>query len=480
MNHLVWFRNDLRLCDQPTISSAILSAKSSNSKIIACYIDCPKQWSMHHMAPIRHDFILARVKQLQSELKDLNISFLIKSVDTYDDVSQCLSEICTAHQISDLYFNEELMIYELQRDQKVIDTLCDVKVHKFYSDCLIRPNTIFTQQNNPFKVFTYFKKEWLKQLPTVDLILKPKALNPDNLISNKCNLDVDFDESITKMYPVDEASILQTLRDFVQQKVSSYEQSRDYPSLQGTSKLSPYLAIGALSPKQCLMRLFYEFPNVLNELKTGPMVWLSELIWREFYKSTLVSFPNTMKGKAFLDHFENLQFLNNRALFDKWCIGQTGYPIVDAAMRQLNQTGWMHNRLRMVTASFLIKDLHIDWRWGEKYFMQKLIDGDYAANNGGWQWAASTGTDAAPYFRIFNPTTQGERFDKSGKFIKQFIPELKDIPSKFIHKPHDFATKNSIELDYPKPIVDHKVARLHTLDMYKEAKSQYLSLNPKS
>jgi deoxyribodipyrimidine photo-lyase len=205
----------------------------------------------------------------------------------------------------------------------------------------------------------------------------------------------------------------------------------------------------------------------LEQEKSGASIWLSELIWREFYKHILVAYPYLIKHQPFQADTAAIRWRNNHTLFKAWCDGKTGYPIVDAAMRQLNQTGWMHNRLRMITASFLVKDLHIDWRWGEHYFMSQLIDGDFAANNGGWQWAASTGTDAAPYFRIFNPVTQSERFDSEGTFIRQFIPELVKLNSKEIHWPHKKGTPTA----YWPAVVDHNEARKITLALFTEAKN---------
>ena len=213
------------------------------------------------------------------------------------------------------------------------------------------------------------------------------------------------------------------LRDFCRERVQDYDRKRDIPGEPGTSRLSAALAIGLLSPRQCLARLQAE-QETANESASGPHVWLSELIWREFYQHVAFHFPRVVKGRAFKEETDAIRWRDDEADFQAWCEGRTGFPIVDAGMRQLKQTGWMHNRLRMITASFLVKDLHIDWRRGERYFMSQLIDGEFASNNGGWQWAASTGTDAAPYFRVFNPTTQGKRFDPEGHFIRQYVPEL--------------------------------------------------------
>lgn len=215
----------------------------------------------------------------------------------------------------------------------------------------------------------------------------------------------DYPRVDSQSWPVDFETIRNQLRDFCREQVQNYHQLRDFPAREGTSVLSPYLAIGALSARQCVARLYRE--SSMGALSEGAQVWLSELIWREFYQHLVAIEPNISKSRDFHEWGSRLEWWNDNEKFQRWCEGTTGYPIVDAAMRQLNQTGWMHNRLRMIVASFLTKNLHIDWRWGERYFMSKLIDGDYAANNGGWQWCASTGCDGQPYFRIFNPVSQG-------------------------------------------------------------------------
>jgi deoxyribodipyrimidine photo-lyase len=269
-----------------------------------------------------------------------------------------------------------------------------------------------------------------------------------------------FGEKDSTIWPVAEKKILENLQTFCSERSPDYKAQRDFPALQGTSQISAPLAIGLISVRQCLARLFMEQGDDIWQTDTGAGCWLNELIWREFYYHLYYQMPHPVKGLSFKPLYDQLRWRNDRTEFEAWCAGKTGYPIVDAAMRQLNQTGWMHNRLRMIVASFLVKDLQIDWRWGERYFMQNLIDGDFASNNGGWQWASSSGCDAAPYFRIFNPSTQGERFDKSGEFIKHFVPELAGLEKKALHQPHNVE-------GYPAPIVDHKQAREITLSMYK-------------
>jgi len=249
-------------------------------------------------------------------------------------------------------------------------------------------------------------------------------------------------------------------------KMKDYSDQRDFPSIEGTSRLSVHLRFGTISTRQLVRAVWPKGDE-------GSRTWLSELIWREFYFALLDKNPHVEKH-AYQSKYENLPWDNDKELFIAWCEGRTGVPIVDAGMRQLNQTGWMHNRLRMITASYLIKTLLVDWRWGEKYFAQKLIDFDLAANNGGWQWAASTGCDAAPYFRVFNPYRQSERFDKKGEFIKKYCPELSNVPNKYIHGPYLMPEKVQAESnckigqDYPAPIADYKLNRIRAINMFKE------------
>jgi deoxyribodipyrimidine photo-lyase len=235
----------------------------------------------------------------------------------------------------------------------------------------------------------------------------------------------------------------------------------------GTSTLSPYLASGIVSARQCFHYAMIKRHHAASSV--GFDTWISELCWRDFYKHILVAFPKVCRNQPFKDETKALKWQQDEVLFTAWCNGKTGYPIIDAAMRQLKKTGWMHNRLRMITAMFLTKDLFIDWRLGERFFMQHLVDGDFSANNGGWQWSASTGNDAVPYFRIFNPVLQSKKFDPDGRFIRQFIPEISHLSDQQIHLPH--AKGQVSQLNYPLPIVDHSLARTFTLSQFNALKT---------
>ena len=271
---------------------------------------------------------------------------------------------------------------------------------------------------------------------------------------------------------------LSTFIDGVDAPVFGYAETRNQVDLDGTSGLSPYLRFGMLSGRQAVGAAYGAMLAAPNAAAVkGAEVWLNELIWREFFTTILYSFPFVC-DHSFREMYRRIQWSNDERDFEAWCNGRTGYPLVDAAMRQLHETGWMHNRARMVVASFLTKDLLIDWRWGERWFMQQLLDGDPAANNGGWQWAAGTGTDAAPYFRIFNPVSQSERHDPNGVYIRKYVPELRQVPDRYIHEPWQMPISIQAQSDcilgetYPLPIVDHRWARQRTLAAYKQAKEQ--------
>ena len=250
--------------------------------------------------------------------------------------------------------------------------------------------------------------------------------------------------------------------------IDAYGNARDFPALNGTSALSPYLACGAISPRQCLAAATAADGQRLQAGRAGPTAWITELIWREFYRHVLVGFPRVCRNRAFKVQTDRIRWRRDEDDFGSWCAGRTGVPIVDAAMRQLLETGWMHNRLRMVVAMYLTKDLFIDWRQGERFFMTHLVDGDFASNNGGWQWAASTGTDAAPYFRIFNPISQSRRFDPDGTFIHRYCPELADLGGRAIHDPAALPPPARGAIDYPDPIVDHTRARARVMAAFRE------------
>lgn len=476
---IIWFRNDLRLYDNKVLCSALADAKQHNAAVLGLFIATPVTWQRHNMAAIKQDFIRRRVSCLQHELLQLNIALLALEGADYHAVVAVFSQLAQHYKVK-VFVQADYELDEIQRDNQVANCLekYGSELISFDGQCIMPPGSIRTQQGAVYKVFTPFKRTWLASLSQqgVKCLAKPKPINQALFQVAHISALTGFNymqpgDNSSKAWPVEQDTIIEQLRTFCQQKVADYQQARDFPAVLGTSKLSAYLAIGAISAGQCVARLQLEAQDTWSLAKTGAEVWLSELIWREFYKHILVAYPDLIKHKAFQLETDAIRWSTDKTAFNAWCSGKTGYPIVDAAMRQLNQTGWMHNRLRMITASFLVKDLHLDWRWGERYFMSKLIDGDFSANNGGWQWAASTGTDAVPYFRIFNPVTQSERFDPNGDFIRIYVPELAAIKTKAIHWPHG----SNVIKGYVKPIVDHAQARKITLALFAEVKKTHES-----
>ena len=465
--HLVWFRADLRIHDNFALAAA---CRAKDANVLALFIATPEQWRQHDMAPRQAALLSAYLNDLQHSLAEKGIPLIYKEAHDFAAQRQTVQAICQQHAVTHLYYNYQYEFNEQQRDRQLEKTLAGVVCEGFDDSVMLAPGSVMTGSHEMYKVFTPFKNAFIKRLKEglPECVTAP-AVRGDtitDLPEIKLNYpQQSFDETL---FPASEKAAIARLRQFCAQGAAEYEARRDFPAIEGTSRLSACLALGALSPRQCLHRLLAEQPQALDG--GAGAVWLNELIWREFYRHLMTYHPDLCKHRPFIHWTEQVQWQSNEKLLKAWQHGLTGFPIVDAAMRQLNETGWMHNRLRMITASFLVKDLLIDWRTGERYFISQLIDGDLAANNGGWQWAASTGTDAAPYFRIFNPTTQGQRFDADGEFIRRWLPELKDVPAKAIHEPWVWADKQRVTLNYPRPIVDHKQARVATLAAYEAAR----------
>ncbi len=457
MTSLIWFRNDLRTHDNTALHHAAQHARQHKEALRAVFIAAPGQWQQHAMSPRQQSLIQSALQALQQTLASCGITFELLQADTFADIPALLAAYTEKHNVSALFANREYLVNEMQRDEAVAEKL-NCACHWYHDRLIIEPGALLNGSGQPYKVFTPFAKTWRR----LCVERQPHPLKRPRPLGEKLTAKKrpSFCEPVELGdWPQNEDSALKQLRHFCRERVQDYARKRDLPAEPGTSRLSAALAIGLISPRQCLARLQAEQDSP-GETANGADIWLSELIWREFYQHVAYHFPRVVKGRAFKPETDAIRWRDDDADFQAWCEGRTGFPIVDAGMRQLRQTGWMHNRLRMITASFLVKDLHIDWRRGERYFMSQLIDGEFAANNGGWQWAASTGTDAAPYFRVFNPTTQGKRFDPDGHFIRRYVPELADLSAREIHSP------TSAD-NYPAPIVDHKLAREHAIALFK-------------
>ena len=466
MNSLLWFRNDLRIDDNPALHHFLNQSSSTNSRKAIFFIS-EKQWLAHDWSPIKVDFIRRHAEDFVKVLSKYNITLSLVLVPDFASQVDYLLQYCSDHNVDNVIANSELEFNEQQRDKAC--TKAGLNLTLFEADVIVSKGKVLNQSGKMYKVFTPFKRAWLKHVTEFgfDYLVKPHCEQPtscdDYLQSTLSN---DLKRRISYHWPLARDYLKNKLPCFYQDKLCDYALHRDIPSIKGTSGISPYLAAGLISPRYVLSCLIVKHPDILLATDSPEFTWLNELIWREFYRHLMFHEQRLCKGECFNEKYQRVTWKNDNVLFKAWCEGKTGYPLVDAAMRQLNQTGWMHNRLRMVVASFLTKHLLIDWRLGEKYFMQHLIDGDLASNNGGWQWAASTGCDAQPYFRVFNPIKQSERFDPNGHFIRKYIPELEGIPDKKIHFPHQYINEYSLNVYWP-AIVDHKTARLQAISFYK-------------
>ncbi|MBH3427096.1 deoxyribodipyrimidine photo-lyase [Pseudomonas alkylphenolica] len=466
---LIWLRSDLRIDD-----NTALSAACTQGPTVAVWLISAQQWRSHDDAPCKVDFWLRNLAALKERLAALNIPLLVRQADTWDQAPGVLLHICNELQVQALHLNEEYGVNESRRDQAVEQVLnnAGIAVHRHFDQLLFKPGSILTRSGGYFQVFTQFRKVCYERLHMGLPSLQPSiaAQSPLSFGSDAIPTQVAGFEpppaSLRDLWPAGEAQAHERLARFVDEAAEDYQQQRDFPAVAGTSQLSPYLAAGVISPRQCLLRALAYNQGEFDSGNSGLVTWINELLWRDFYKHILNGYPRVSRHRAFRQETEALPWRHAPEDLKAWQEGRTGIPIIDAAMRQLLATGWMHNRLRMVVAMFLTKNLLIDWREGERFFMRHLIDGDLAANNGGWQWSASTGTDAAPYFRIFNPISQSQRFDSQGRFIKQWLPELAWANEKNIHSPMPsgglFASN-----DYPPPIVDLSSSRQRVLSAFK-------------
>ncbi|WP_221389990.1 deoxyribodipyrimidine photo-lyase [Dyadobacter sp. NIV53] len=426
---IFWFRRDLRLHD----NAGLYHALKSGYKVLPLFIfDRNILDHLENKQDARIVFIYNAVLEIQKELKKAGSDILVH----FGFPAKIWKKLLTEYDIAEVYANNDYEAYAIDRDKEIGDLLAEKKItFKLFKDQVIfEKQEILSGQNTPYTVFTPYSRAWKAKCNEFFLSSYPTEKYYSSFLQ----------ESTAPIPTLKEMGFENTAANFPSAHVRTellekYEEQRNYPALPGTSRLGIHLRFGTVSIRD-LARKAFETSDT----------WLNELIWRDFYQQILSNFPHVGRGKAFRPDYDNIKWRNNEKEFQLWCEGKTGYPLVDAGMHELNATGFMHNRVRMVTASFLIKHLLIDWRWGEAYFAEKLLDYDLASNNGGWQWAAGSGTDAAPYFRIFNPTAQAEKFDKKGEYIKKWVPELNSM-------------------NYPEPIVDHKMARERCLKVYKEA-----------
>ncbi len=460
-----WIRRDLRLHDNQALAAAL----ERGDGVVPLFILDDVLATSPYVGPKRLAFLYGCLKRLDEDLRRRGSRLILRRGRPVDVLRQ-VSQECDAGA---LVAEADYSPYARRRDKRVSAAL----PLQLVDGVAIRPvGLVEKKAGGPYTVFTPFSRAW-HELPPVarnDLLPAPEALTTPELATEVIPDEPRLPDTVP-FAPGAEAAH-QQLDLFLAAGIAEYRQLRDRVDLAATSRLSPYLRFGLLSARQCAVAALEARNGTADQAgRQGADTWLNELIWRDFYLNILYHFPE-VRRRSFRAELDHILWRNDEDEFAAWRRGETGYPLVDAAMRQLMTTGWMHNRARMIVASFLVKDLLIDWRWGERWFMQQLIDGDPASNNGGWQWSAGTGTDAAPYFRIFNPTTQARKFDPHGHYIRHWVPELARVPDSHIHEPAGMPDALQEEAgcrlgrDYPRPIVDHRRARERTLEAYRQAR----------
>ncbi len=486
MTSIWWIRRDLRLTDNPTLHSALEPFDQTQGKpgdVLPVFIIDP---AFSSQSPRRKNFLYEGLSSLHKNLQTCRSYLIIRSGKPVDVLRQLIQET----NATTIFAEEDYTPYAYKRDSLVASQL---PLQLISGQTVHHPDFVKKADGTPYTIYTPYSKVWKSLLQEIKLIPAPKTINtPANIFSEP------LPEFVTNpLFPAGEKEALLRLNRFATENTDAsrteknllkisvdsvhsvvgsfppiyqYAEARNRMDLDGTSSLSPYLRFGMLGLRQAVRTAQQAQGLGRNaEEKHGTEIWLNELIWREFYIQILYRFPR-VRQNAFNASLANIQWRNNETEFSAWKNGLTGIPIVDAAMRQLKEIGWMHNRARMIVASFLVKDLLIDWRWGEAWFMENLLDGDLAANNGGWQWTAGTGTDAAPYFRIFNPILQSAKFDPDGNYIRKWVPELSGLNAKEIHAPWEKDIKVN---GYPeKPIVDRGLVKERTMNAYTMSKEK--------
>ena len=457
-----WFRNDLRLHDNRGLAAGAAAA----DELLPLFVLDPRLLAETAAASPRVRFLFDCLRRLDDALATRGSRLTIRVGEPAEVIDGLLRET----RADLLTFNRDYSPYARRRDARVrrIAGRHGTEVRDFKDRVVFESGEIRTAGGSAYRIFSPYRRAWWARWESVAVeIAAPLRLPapvPGVAAPPLPALAWAADEP-ARLPPGGEAAAERRLRTFVAGALRDYKTARELPALDGTSRLSPYLRFGAISVRRCIGAALEQAEREPG-WEAGARSWVDELIWREFYLALLAEEPRVLR-ESFRPEMRDIQWDDDDDLFAAWCRGETGYPLVDAGMRQLLQTGWMHNRVRMITASFLVKDLLIDWRRGERHFFARLVDGDPAANNGGWQWAASTGTDAQPYFRIFNPVRQGQRFDPEGEYVKRFVPELAHVPSRWIHNPWESPSPPAA---YPAPIVDHGERRERALERFAAAR----------
>jgi len=467
---LFWFRRDLR-----TVDNVGLHRAAESGTVLPVFIVDPSHKNWPHRCGDRFQFKMNAVASLRETLRDGGGELYVRTGPA-DDVFPHLADRTGAEAV---FWNRSYEPYELERDADVRSALEQrgIDVRTFKDQVVFEEDEILTKKGTPYQVFTYYARSWKQKekpstVSSVECDPWPGDLEPGPLPSAG---DMGLERNVDELqWQGSREAALDRFRTFLDESIADYDTNRDHPARDATSKMSPHLRFGLVSVRELYETVRERFDPDQND---GADTYVEELIWRDFYHQILYHHPHVVE-RDFRDTYEDLEWASHPEWFDAWKAGKTGFPIVDAAMRQLNQTGWMHNRLRMIVAQFLTKHCLIHWQKGEAYFMNRLIDGDTAANNGGWQWSSSTGTDAAPYFRMFNPVSQSRKCDPNGTFIRSFCPELAGLPDDLIHAPFEADPDRLAEAGvvpgdtYPEPLFDHQERRDHALEVFAAAREE--------
>lgn len=470
MASAILFANDLRTIGHGPINEALMH----DDKIYGLYIFYKP--ALARYGAKRNAFLLDCINELNKNLGALGISFCCLESENKDDAKNLLKEYIKKHKIDRVFINEPIEP-EFVQFFSTLKPSDELNIQHFQDQMLFEPSAFLNKSGEPYQIYTPFYKKACEELhakpPYFFATDAPKSHRP--LVNNKVIhapswlLTEPYDRTL---FSSTEKGTHRHLEYFLQHKIKNYANQRDYFAVQGTSMISPYLALGVLSIQQVMHALFEDHPLALNHNHVAH-TFLKELLWREFFRYLWASFPALREGKPYKSWGENIQWNYDQDALNKWKKGQTGFPLIDAAMRNFARTGLMHNRLRMIVASFLTKNLLIDWHEGEHYFLKNLLDADLPNNNGGWQWSSSVGADAQPYFRIFNPESQSQRFDQAGTFIKNEIPALEKLDTKSIHAPYKKYTDEQLQkMGYCAPIIDLSLTRTLAIKLYKESQSK--------
>lgn len=470
---LFWHRRDLRISD----NVGLAAAAAQTSKVVGLFCLDPNILERDDIAPARVTYMLGCLQELQQSYQQLDSHLLV----IQGKPEQAVPQMASALQAKAVFWNLDVEPYSQERDRTVTEALKGKGIicSNFWDQLLHAPGDVLTKSSGePYKVYTPFWRSWsqhekqavIKKVKQLEGLTKAeiRVAEQTGAIALPTAKDLGYEWDNPLLLAPGENAAQDKLAEFCDRAIYCYDEERNFPYVDGTSQLSAALKFGAIGIRTLWQATIDTLANCRSdEAKTSVETWQKELAWREFYQHCMFFFPELAEG-SYRDEFKDFPWENDETKFQAWCEGKTGYPIVDAAMRQLNETGWMHNRCRMIVASFLTKDLVIDWRWGEKYFMQKLYDGDLSANNGGWQWSASSGMDPKP-LRIFNPASQAAKFDQDGEYIRQWLPEISSMETEYLvtGKIPDLERAN---YDYPQPIVDHKIQQRKFKELYKQQK----------